>query len=464
MSLVMALTTLSVLGIAPSVPEVTPEHLEAMETVREVAAAAADKAKPELLSWLDDVEFRQLLKEMAPQLANMSAASIHQRLYEEMQVMEVTHNFEPKILGPTYDLNINCTVGYDYLLNLWQLKVLELNNMNVTFLNDIFMDAETRIYKLKQITSVPNVTYDEASQRLIYSAMNWYKLSSAGSKIFGSVGLVLNNEHIRNYTAISPVDTGNWEESCGIAKQLIPPLWLTPTNCSAFGTSAPVPGTFDHWEHLITGNIKYWNLTFASKNLGPPYKYVSPQRNLAMMVARALNTNYPSIQPTESYFSLVHYSEASPLMNLRYKEGVKALLLNFTDLFGTGVGNQLQNWAIQNDWVTLWSFVDDPTVSSPSNRRFIDPVVLSSTSAGHNFTTDPSFPALLSNFTNLWDYVNTTIPVVPPLRFSSWMIQQWNASWEIYNNTILQVQPLFAGACSSSSCSATRVIDKKCVC
>ena len=460
---------LSVVPIPP-VEEVTEVHRQAMQSVREVAVKAASAARPVLLSMLDDDVFRKHLRELDLSLSLLSSSELHNRLHQEMQVLEVTHSFEPRVkcitindTCTTYDLSINSTIGYDYLINLWQLKTLGKNNYS-TSIQGIFRDAETKVYHLPELPNVP--TYEEASERLIYGALQWYKLSSASSAIYGGMAFVFDNNHIRNFTAISPIDTGSWEECCGDFIYFVPPAERMTLDCSAFGANKthPVPGTYDHWEHLVTGNVRYWNITLNILNTTGPYRYSSPQEKLALLVARSLNTNYANIPETKSILSEIFYSEANPLMNLNYKKGVKTMIYNFTDGFGTDLGKQYQDWAISNNWVLVWTVVAHPLFPEFQNRRFVDPYVLSHTNAGKNFTTDSRFPSLFSNFTATWEIVNKSLPSIPEHDLNKWYLQQWDDAWGAFENTILHVQPLSGGACESSSCSVTRVIDGVCIC
>eukprot|EP01060_Flectonema_neradi_P037155 TRINITY_DN7397_c0_g2_i4.p1 TRINITY_DN7397_c0_g2~~TRINITY_DN7397_c0_g2_i4.p1 ORF type:complete len:467 (+),score=83.95 TRINITY_DN7397_c0_g2_i4:62-1462(+) len=446
---------------APEVPEVTEVHKATMQKVREIAGPAAKEARPQLLSLMDEKEFRDHLRSIDPSIADLTSIEMLNRLQGEMQVAEVTHNFEPHPVlynnSYYYDLNVESTIGYEYLLNLWQLRLLELNTYPIDY-QDLFRDAEHGVYQLPVMPKHPS--YENASNALVYGALQWMKPSTETS-LYGGIGFVLDNNHIRDYTAISPIDTGAWEEVCGNFKKFVPPSTWGDLNCTIH-PGYPVPGTYDDWEHLILQNVKYFNISMGH-NKSQPVVHASPEQNLATLIARSFNKYYPNATLT-NIFSTFRYSEANPLMNLNYKKGVKALVYNFTDGFGSGIGRQFQDWAISNNWVVVWTGVFEPDLPGYLNRRIVDPYVLMHTKAGQNFTTDPRFPKLLSEFTTLWDNVNSSLPTIPSNLFRGWYLEQWESAWKSFKRTILEVQPLSAGACSSASCSVTRVIDGVCIC
>ena len=367
-------------------------------------------------------------------------------LNDEYQVTEVCHNWEPMPWGNVDgDLSLNSTIGQKYFYNLWQLVTLGFTQNNPNIFSN---RAEVMIYNLQNFSSPTGIpTFQEASERLIYGATNFLKLST-GNGLFGGVTMVFNNTHIRNYTAIFGIDTGAFEGFCNSTN---PPAFYKP-NCSAVGTV----GTFDQWESNFLSLAGFWNGAPGS------HKNITEMDVLSLLVSSMLQTDYDkAVNMTEGIF----YNEANPMMNLRYPEGIKMIVLNVTDnLFGSHIGSQLQQWAISNNWVLSWGYADlslfGPAVKA--NKRFLDPFVLQHITAGRNITVDVDFPHLLSVFSDAWVTSNQSLS--HHINDRPWQTEQFNSLWSNISDSILRIQPLYRHACEDHSCAAVRVKDGACVC
>eukprot|EP01060_Flectonema_neradi_P038981 TRINITY_DN8373_c0_g1_i1.p1 TRINITY_DN8373_c0_g1~~TRINITY_DN8373_c0_g1_i1.p1 ORF type:complete len:478 (+),score=64.88 TRINITY_DN8373_c0_g1_i1:92-1435(+) len=436
------------LAVGFSIPaEVTEKHLEALTKCKEIAQSTADMAKAELIKQLGSFEFRELIALEAPELLRYSAEELHQQIHDEYQVTEICHNWEPMPWGNIDgDLSLNSSIGQPYLYNQWQLASLGFTQK---YPNVYSNRAEVMLYHMQNFSSPTGIpTFQEASERLIYGATNLFK-QSTGNGLFGGLTMVLNNTHIRNFTAIHATDSGAYEAFCNNTN---PPPFYKP-NCTAVG---PI-GTFDHWESNLMSLAGFWDGGVPGSK-----KNITEIDVLSFVVSAMLQTDYDKqINLTES----ILYNEACPMMNLRYPEGVKMIVLNVTDnLFGSYIGTQLQQWAISNNWVLSWGYAD-LTMTGPAvkaNKRFLDPLVLQHISAGKNITTDPDFPDLLSVFTEAWATSNKSLP--HHINDRQWQADQFLSLWSNISSSILRIQPLFRYACEDPSCAAVRVKDQKCVC
>lgn len=75
--------------------------------------------------------------------------------------------------------------------------------------------------------------FQEASNRVVYAAVNLQRLDTGSSGLFGGIGMVFRPSYIRNMTQLAPTDTGLY---AGCLLQADPDL-IEPSGFSIF------PGT-----------------------------------------------------------------------------------------------------------------------------------------------------------------------------------------------------------------------------
>ena len=446
--------TIALGHVAPTVPEVTPAQAAVAARTRTAAAAAAVPAREKLLRMLDGDVFRTYLKHQpgGAEYLRYSPEEVLAMMHAEYQVVEIVHNWEPLpwLHGRFADITLGSSIGYEYMFNIWQLDVLGFNS---TGTSNVENTAETTIFELPEWKNPAKPTYTEASERLLYGDTNVLR-RAMGNPYFGGVSFVFDNTHIYNSTVIAAVDTGLFENCCNPdVHKFFPSLYF---NCS--GWPNRTLGNFVDWEHTFLGHIATINETGHGPTPGSKNGTYA-EFNFAQILPFWLNTNYTSIPACPSQWG---YPEANPLMNLRYKEGIKLMILSYDDfLFGTVYGQELQAWAIANDWVVAYS--TQSAVAGVENQRFLDPYVLSHISAGRNVTTsDPHFPALLHTFQTAWNYVNSTLPQIPSAKQAKWLAENFQTTFTSLEE--LRLAPLNRNSCKDPSCAGVRIHDGTCVC
>ena len=151
--------------------------------------------------------------------------------------------------------------------------------------------------------------------------------------------------------------------------------------------------------------------------------------------------------------------------NILFPAGVKMLVGQFDQLFGTATGRQLQSLAIQNKWVLAWglgawnssSWGGHWHHSAPSRNysfagRVLDPTVLAATTAGHNYTTSPATVAA-------WQVAWAT---AASARAANKTGIAWLHQWRELPQA-LHLEPLRAGDCGSVN-ACVGVSGGSCVC
>ena len=468
-ALVAAAASAHAVQQVPLPPPVTPVQQAAVDESQAPAVAAAAAARATLLQMManESLGFREYLQ-TTPQgdedLSTYTDAELLDMMGAELQCAEVAHNWEPNPAthAIAVDVGVNTTIGYPYFFNAWQLQALNLTPAG----NVVLARIETAYFHLKRFEPLwgrPDPA--QASERLLYGAVNLMK-HMQGNPVFGGVSIVFDNTYIREHTLIAPTDTGTWGISCDPS---LPSYINVTLNCDAWPSQAV--GTFDHWEHLALGHVVAWDRFYNCDNFshnpipgGSNGTY--PMWNLAVMLNTFLTKDYARIPKMVDFAG---YFEANPLMNVYYKEGVKMMILNAADaLFGTPLGTRLQNWAVENDWVLVWSLYPGYFTEGPRNYRFVDPSVLARTTPGRNITSDPRFAPLLKQFEVNWYNTASELRFVAPDKVGQFLyaryIEMWNEPSRGIAGTILQVQPLHRGACANSSCAVIRTLDGACIC
>ena len=222
-------------------------------------------------------------------------------------------------------------------------------------------------------------------------------------------------------------------------------------------------GTMDHHLHILLANVRTWNQT-------------SPAVSLAKVLARVVAPEANPITPQQIF----QYWEANIVGAPLYPDGVKMLIGNFAELFGTPLGSQLQAWCESRGWPLVWALgtgtggdgmgMGGQQTAALYFNRSLDPLVLAA--AGTNISL-PSDAA--AAFQDLWRAVETAraqappppppSPGHPPSRGGPVLplpavMKAWAAL-----PAALGVESLSARACSAGAqCVGVRTVDRDCVC
>ena len=157
----------------------------------------------------------------------------------------------------------------------------------------------------------------------------------AGSPIYGDVSLILSPSSAARTSLVSPFDTGSWNAMCNSSSWLpLKPHY--PHNCSAYGGHAAL-ATLNHTAHALLANEVYWK---------------SPRALLAKL-ARIFS---PLASPAPiAGEDLPRYLEAVPAATLRYPADIRFVVADFSSLFGSAIGAELQRWCVRQGWPFTWS-------------------------------------------------------------------------------------------------------------
>jgi len=314
--------------------------------------------------------------------------------------------------------------------------------------------AETDVYAMKPFQSrgAPS-TLLEAGERPVYSMVN-LNLIDMGSPIYGDVSAVFAQKYILNSTLLSPTDTGLYEMGC-LDKTVVPVE--VAYNCSAL-TGFPQLGTLLHNKHLWLVNKGFW---------GPlGLIHTAFQRMEAPWGHHALHTG-----------SFLNYIEGGLLGQLQYPAAIRFLIGAFPALFGTDMGVNLQTWARSRGWVLVWALgPNDKAVprqtsnfnfalvegnsSFEVNKRMIDPLVLSETTAAASL---PLGSDVTDKFKQMWAEVANLRKITNVTNVT--MAQKWKDTAALLPQ--LPVRPLMGGDCQVQLLSAECVgmtLQGSCVC
>eukprot|EP01060_Flectonema_neradi_P031936 TRINITY_DN4974_c0_g1_i1.p1 TRINITY_DN4974_c0_g1~~TRINITY_DN4974_c0_g1_i1.p1 ORF type:complete len:472 (+),score=113.05 TRINITY_DN4974_c0_g1_i1:53-1468(+) len=450
-------STASAVVPIPPTPPVTEVQRQVIEKNKAIAAEAAPQGRADLMKMMESDAFQSYLKGFNSEHAGKSSTELYQLLKQQIEVAEIIHNWDPYARSDTHivDITLNTSVDYPIFFTNWQLTALGLSPAagNTGLQNA----AEVMVYNLPDFTMSPP-DYTEASNRFPYGAMNIQKIATGVPK-FGSISTVFNNSYIRNQTILFANDSGQFEMACNKSQ---PNFANVTLDCSKYRPVA----TFDNWEHAFVANSELENTTI------PQLPGVTPEThaeyNLALKLSAFLSTNYSTV-PNITSSTLFTFVEASPFMNLEWENGVKMLILTYrSNLFGSAAAAVLRTWAVKQNWVLVWAndreANGNDTSNYKSNERFVDAEVLAWIRAGQNFTSDPKFAMAKSQFNEHYNNVNATLPTIPADQLPSFYSEQWDIAWSMFEGSVLQVEPLYAGACANTDCAAVRTIDKACIC
>jgi len=314
--------------------------------------------------------------------------------------------------------------------------------------------AETYEYGLKPFQSrgAPS-TLAEAAERPVYSLVN-LNMIDMGSPIYGDVSAIFSNKYIADSTLLSPIDSGMYEMDC-IDKEDFE--WTPPHNCSAV-TAFKHLATLQHNKHLWLINKGFWN-------------------RLGLLHTALTRMETPWGRHAVPAGSFLNYFEGALLGQLQFPAAIRFLIGCFPALFGTDLGAKLQTWARSRGWALIWALGPNDkaivgetadfnfdlmagTLSFEVNKRLIDPLVLSGTTAA----------ASLPLGSNATDKFNQMWVEVAHLRNTTNVTNATMAQKIQEIGTLLPqlpIRPLMAGDCSEQLKNAECVgitLKGSCVC
>ena len=381
------------------------------------------------------------------------------------------------------DLDLDMVEDQDFFLNQWQIAFFYPNRSNpdetVRWLAPAGC-AERNMFGFRDFSgntpaAWPTIRFPQtaaqAGERLVYTALNQFKLD-AGASGFGAIGVVFNTSDIRDMAMLSPMDSGDFTLECtncttsfcsqpllrhnasrcnhpynycrwkgGVCTGGVPGTssWA---NCSGFTAL----GTFDHLTHLILAQATW-------------HRSSPPAQSLQFLFSRVFGDYFSeSYTPFDSQYSEAYW-EANLAGSAIYPtgggRGVRFILGDFPALFGTAKGQQLRRWCTKQGWALVWSMGygsrnnpgGNPAVVR-ANLRLLDSTlrvdVATNLSAGVRATAaaayDHSWAAVRAAREPTGEPVNAT------------MAQNWWAQLEaglgVAGGDALRLEPLRHGLCS----------------
>lgn len=421
------------------VPEIQTAAQKAAFADRAAAAkVASEAATPEVLKFFDSQEFRSAISDCCPEAAAMTSTDLLDRFREEAQVSELAHAF-PDTPGESHftDFTLDVALDYEWFLNECQAKILA----GVGCRPD---QAETGPFRCPAAAG-QSATWDEASSQLIYVAHNMRQSDFGSAPNFGDVTAVFNRAHVKDMVLIAPMDTGLYERGCNRSSTEAP----RPggANCSAWAPGQGVVGTLEHHDHLILSNLYY----FASSKSQQKTSVFDNAKKLFERSAFA--GDYTQMKNLDSA-EVMRYWESDILGNPRLVGGVKLVIGNFANLFGTDQGSKLQMVADHYSWPLFWARGVAPghhqQTSGSGSQRVLDPTSV------HTNATLPT--GAKSKFDDLWSQVKSA-------RASQISDSQLTQFWSTLQAQQLRVAPMTARACADVDlCVATDTSSGDCIC
>jgi hypothetical protein len=392
-------------------------------------------------------------------------------LLAEMQVSELVHNFYARPVpkstntskhNPTGDVNLDQVKQFHFFPNEWQLEYLQLL--------DAFGgsgspedSAETGLFGSVEFSG-KNFTpgsFEEASNRLVYTAINTRKLAS-GNPNFGDITVVFKRTYVKDMALLFPLDSGIYEMGCNATG---PHKHFNATfNCSALPNPTTTVGTLEHFNHMFLPFLYFWNSSWrVEEKVQVQEVPISAAHHLAAVVHRLLSpwSSMPNVTSQETMM----YQEANILGTALLPTAVKFVVGDFPSLFGTQYGLKLQQWCSRMGTMLIWTLGPnqpprkkgshhDPSVPWSSNHRIVDPQVMNATNASSIVSTLDQ-----EKFTGTWTAVFNRRAENKPIQ-----VQEWKELWSLMPMD-LSIEPLRAHLCSAPhECIGALVKDGGCVC
>eukprot|EP00928_Gymnodinium_smaydae_P040331 TRINITY_DN27361_c0_g1_i3.p1 TRINITY_DN27361_c0_g1~~TRINITY_DN27361_c0_g1_i3.p1 ORF type:complete len:499 (-),score=80.16 TRINITY_DN27361_c0_g1_i3:207-1703(-) len=419
--------------------EQTENQKTIWKTMAAKAKAASEAATPEVLAFFASKGFRDGIKDCCPELLSLSAEQMLARFRQEVQATEIVHAF-PSVLTPGLkfiDVTIADLAQYPWFLNEWQAKLLA----NAGPQKGPQSEAEEDLFGCYPFRGdIP--TWEEASDRLIYAAHNMRQMDTGSCPWYGDVAAVFSNRYAKKMILISPTDSGFYTNAC-IEKKWEPEYLLF--NCSAWNPT--IAGTLDHFDHLILPNLG-------------AMEFRTPSAEAPDLFKRSIfNTAGYEKLPSLSWLGMGRYMEPNILGNPALPEGVRFLIGNLPQVFGTPSGKKLQELCKQRSWPLLWAL-------GTSGRGFVQPQF---EFAMNNRILDPENAKLLTDavitdeaieqFNDLWQTVESARAKAEPKA------RQWHSWWKQLEQIQTRVGPIGALTCADTErCIAIDGSNNKCIC
>lgn len=374
----------------------------------------------------------------------MTSQELLERFREEARAAELAHSFPHSTDSTSHrqDFNLDVAMEFDWFINECQAQMIAGGSC-------VPQQAETGLFGCPNPVG-SSTTWEEASSQLIYVAHNMRRSDFGSAPNFGDVTAIFNNAYVKDMVLIAPMDTGLYERNCNRTEGIT----AGPggqANCSAYEPREAVVGTLEHHDHLILSNLYY----FAGQT--------SVFENAKMEFERSAfagdYTKIAALDPSE----VMRYWESNIVGNPRLAGGVKLLIGNFKNLFGTDAGRQLQTVADQRALPLFWAHgtvsgggrrrrkTTEPTAGSAvGSERILDPT------NKHTNATVPSNAE--GSFEELWSQVTSA-------RAGSVTDTQLDQFWSTLQAEQIRVAPMTALACAEVDlCVATDTSSGDCIC
>lgn len=355
----------------PAPPRQTKAQARAMKHIRTRAATASAHATAALETLLNTSKCRAHWANTS--LDGVSAAALVQKLRDAARTAELAHSFQ-YVSGIFGAPSVAVSRELLYLPNLWQTCALgashgasPLKGCHVIF-NATLNRTEIFAYGLPPCANASDCTWDEASNRIIYTTLGGTPALSRRpdpALTWGDVTLLFT--HVNDMVGIAPLDSGNWGTICVPTPSPMeewPPYPDTPpATCKNYGAWwPPVLGTLDALDHLLLLQA------VQSPDANGINGACSATGQVCFGCGWVRNTLLPPEVPHAATKSPAHW-EANVVGSIRYGEGanrtVKAMVASFVRHFGKPSGRVLRAWCKQRQWALLWDSCFLESDSSP---------------------------------------------------------------------------------------------------
>jgi hypothetical protein len=458
----------------------TPTQKNVEEEAYLEAISASPDAENTARLLFADPSTQYFLREMddGSHLYSVPPNELFEMFWNEVSVAELVHSFgdgDSTTANCGFDLSVAIGMQSDIFYNQWQLQ--SLGYVPIDVVNNQFMEwSETNLFGYPPFQNLSQPDLKTSTDRPVYAALNMYR-SSGGNPQCGSIAAIFSRDYISNHILAAPLDTGYFNGACSQGQSTGTFGNITMSVCSAWPEPRPL-GNPPYLYHLLQPYLNFYNQ--SQQIVGMKY----PNWNLARLIIRLLSrvtyeSENPQIPQTSSALHLnfientLGYFEFNPVVVLPFSRSIKMMIAMFELLWGTTTGVQLREWCILRGWPLAWAH--NPAMSyfrcGPSgnasgciyptnltigidsvNVRILDPLVLSRVSAGHNITIpNTDLYDLLWKTTNATEVSHKRITITWSI-----LVKQYFTS--------LAIEPLFYGACTSTTCIGVAVKNQTCVC
>jgi len=417
----------------------TDAQMEAFAKKLVESQEQSEAATPQVLAFFDSSEFRVAMNDCCPKVAEMSSQEILDWYNSEAMISELAHAMPAEATGSHFtDGNLDTMMTYGWFLNEWQGEIIGGDTDKSKSLQN---GASELLFGLPHSPDV-GFTWDEAADRMIYVAQNFYQSDFGSSANFGDMTAIFSSSYVKDMVMIAPMDTGRWSMSgCNPSLQVSGRPHHNE-NCSTWNPQ--VVGTLEHHNHMILPNFDH-NAVQAQGGRVAKAKQFFARCSLA-----GPYEDLPALTSND-------YWESNIVGHPRLADGVKFVIGNFPVLFGTDVGRKLQQVADHYSWPVVWSYgqikvhlESDADASVPGNKRFLDPL-------GEH--TNASFSNnALSSFEQVWSDVEKSRSSGTP---ASSQFDQW---WSTLAQSQIRLAPMTARSCDDFECIGTVISSHECIC